>query len=67
MTGFCILASTNIEDVRVNACVAHLSSIKGSLPFLHFFDGFRTSHEMHSIEDIPDTEFLKLVDYASHF
>ena len=65
MTGFCILASTNIEDVRVNACVAHLSSIKGSLPFIHFFDGFRTSHEMHSIEDIPDTEFLKLVDYDS--
>lgn len=65
MTGFCILASTNIEDVRVNAVVAHLSSIKGSLPFLHFFDGFRTSHEMHSIEDIPDTEFLKLVDYNS--
>lgn len=63
MTGFCILASTNILDVRVNACVAHLSSIKGSLPFLHFFDGFRTSHEIHSIEDISDTEFLKLVDY----
>ena len=35
-TGFCMLASTNISDVRVNACVAHLSSIKGSLPFLHF-------------------------------
>ncbi len=65
MTGFCMLASTNIEDVRVNACVAHLSSIKGSLPFLHFFDGFRTSHEIHSIEAIPDTEFLKLIDYDS--
>ncbi len=62
-TGFCILASTNIEDVRVNACVAHLSSIKGSLPFLHFFDGFRTSHELHSVDEIEDTEFLKLIDY----
>ncbi len=62
-TGFCMLASTNISDVRVNACVAHLSSIKGSLPFLHFFDGFRTSHELHSIEEIEDTAFLKLIDY----
>ncbi len=63
-TGFCILASTNIEDVRVNTVVAHLASMKGSLPFLHFFDGFRTSHELHAIEDISDNEFLKLISYA---
>ncbi len=62
-TGFCMLASTNIEDVRANAAVAHLSSIEGSLPFLHFFDGFRTSHELHSVEEIEDTEFLKLIPY----
>jgi pyruvate-ferredoxin/flavodoxin oxidoreductase len=62
-TGFCMLSSTNIEDVRANACVAHLSAIKGSIPFLHFFDGFRTSHELETIEEINDTEFLKLIDY----
>ncbi len=62
-TGFCMLASTNIEDVRANTAVAHLSAIEGSLPFLHFFDGFRTSHELHSIEEIDDTEFLKLIHY----
>lgn len=62
-TGFCMLASTNIEDVRANAAVAHLSAIEGSLPFLHFFDGFRTSHELHSIEEIADTEFLKIINY----
>lgn len=62
-TGFCMLASTNIEDVRVNAVVAHLASIKGSLPFLHFFDGFRTSHELRTINEIDDTEFLKLINY----
>ena len=62
-TGFCMLASTNIEDVRVNAVVAHLASIKGSLPFLHFFDGFRTSHELRTINEIEDTEFLKLINY----
>ncbi len=62
-TGFCILASTNIEDVRTNAIVAHLAAIKGSLPFLHFFDGFRTSHQLCTMEEIEDTEFLKLVNY----
>ena len=62
-TGFCMLASTNIEDVRVNAVVSHLASIKGSLPFLHFFDGFRTSHELRTINEIEDTEFLKLINY----
>ena len=44
-TGFCMLASTNVEQANHLACVAHLSAIDGSLPFLHFFDGFRTSHE----------------------
>ncbi len=63
-TGFCMLASTNIEDVRALSAVAHLSSIKGSLPFLHFFDGFRTSHELHTIEEIDENAFLKLIDYA---
>ncbi len=62
-TGFCLLASNNIEEVRTNAVVAHLASIEGSLPFLHFFDGFRTSHELNTIEPIEDTEFLKLVNY----
>lgn len=62
-TGFCMLASTNIEDVQALTAVAHLSAIKGSLPFLHFFDGFRTSHELHTIEEVDDTELLKLVDY----
>ena len=62
-TGFCMLASSNASEVRTNACVAHLSSIEGSLPFLHFFDGFRTSHELDTIENIDDTQFLKLVNY----
>ncbi len=62
-TGFCMLASTNIEDVRALTAVAHLAGIKGRLPFLHFFDGFRTSHELHTIEDIPDTEFLQLINF----
>ncbi|MGM9834541.1 MAG: pyruvate:ferredoxin (flavodoxin) oxidoreductase, partial [Bacilli bacterium] len=40
-TGFCMLASTNVRDAHNLAAVAHLSAIEGSLPFMHFFDGFR--------------------------
>ena len=62
MTGWCILASTNVEDAQNLAAVAHLSAIKGSLPFIHFFDGFRTSHELNTISEIDDTKLLELVD-----
>ena len=62
-TGFCMLASTNVQDAYNLALVAHLSAIKGSLPFLHFFDGFRTSHEYNLIEEIPKEELLRLIDY----
>ena len=61
-TGMCILASHSVQECMDLAGVAHLSAIKGSLPFIHFFDGFRTSHEIQKIE-VMDQEFLKsLVD-----
>ena len=63
-TGFCMLASTNVEDANMLAAVAHLSAIKGSLPFLHFFDGFRTSHEVNKVQELEDEDLLKLVDYS---
>ncbi len=62
-TGFCMLASSSVEDAQNLAAVAHLSAIKGSLPFLHFFDGFRTSHELNTIPELKDEDLLKLVDY----
>ncbi len=62
-TGFCMLASTNVQDAHNLAAVAHLSAIKGSLPFLHFFDGFRTSHEVVKIDEIDREDLLPLVDY----
>ena len=62
-TGFCLLSSSNVKDASLLSAVAHLSSIKGSLPFVHFFDGFRTSHELNTIEEIKDEELLKLVDH----
>ena len=62
-TGFCMLASSSVNDAQNLATVAHLSAIKGSLPFLHFFDGFRTSHELNTVEEIPEDKLLSLVDY----
>lgn len=62
-TGFCMLASTNVQDAEYLAAVAHLSAIKGSLPFVHFFDGFRTSHEVNKIKTIDEEKLKNLVDY----
>ncbi len=62
-TGFALLASNSVQEVMDLAGVAHLSAIKGRVPFLHFFDGFRTSHEIQKIEVIDYADFAKLVDY----
>ena len=62
-TGFAMLSSTNVFDAQNLAAVAHLSAIKSCVPFLHFFDGFRTSHEINTIEELPEEELLKLVDF----
>ncbi len=61
-TGWCMLASTNVEDAQNLAAVAHLSAIKGSLPFVHFFDGFRTSHEINTIEPLKYEDLIPLID-----
>ena len=64
-TGFAMLASSSVQEVMDLACIAHLSAIKGRVPFTHFFDGFRTSHEYQKIE-VPDFgEVTKLVDKAA--
>jgi len=61
-TGFCMLSSTNPEESYHMAAVAHLSAIEGSLPFLHFFDGFRTSHELNVVETLEEAPLLSLVN-----
>ena len=61
-TGFAALASSSVQQVMDLTGVAHLSAIKGSVPFINFFDGFRTSHELSKI-DVIDTDKLKdLID-----
>ncbi len=62
-TGFALLASGSVQEVMDLGGVAHLAAIKGRVPFLHFFDGFRTSHEIQKIEVIDYKDLEKLLDY----
>ena len=62
-TGFCMLSSSSVEEAYYMSIISHLSAIEGSLPFLHFFDGFRTSHELNKVSLLEDSEVLKLVNY----
>ncbi|WEK82798.1 MAG: pyruvate:ferredoxin (flavodoxin) oxidoreductase [Mycoplasma sp.] len=57
-TGFCLLASNSPQEAMDMALIAHVSAIKASLPFLHFFDGLRTSHEINKIYEV-DNEVIK--------
>ncbi|MBN2221779.1 MAG: pyruvate:ferredoxin (flavodoxin) oxidoreductase, partial [Vallitaleaceae bacterium] len=61
-TGFALLASGSVQEVMDIAPVAHLATLKAKVPFVHFFDGFRTSHEVQKIEAIDYADFKKLID-----
>ena len=61
-TGFAMLASSSVQEVMDLAGVAHLSAIKTSVPFMHFFDGFRTSHEIQKVEVMDYEVFDQLLD-----
>jgi pyruvate-ferredoxin/flavodoxin oxidoreductase len=64
-TGFAMLASGSVQEIMDIAAVAHLTSIKSRIPFVHFFDGFRTSHEIQKVE-APTTEQMgELLDYKA--
>jgi len=62
-TGFAQIASASVQEVMDLALVTHLASIRCSLPFVHFFDGFRTSNEIQKIELIDYADIAKLVDW----
>ena len=64
-TGFALLAAASVQEVMDLALVAHLSTLKTRVPFLHFFDGFRTSHEVQKIETIDYEDIKKLVDWEA--
>jgi pyruvate-ferredoxin/flavodoxin oxidoreductase len=61
-TGFALLASGSVQEVVDLGGIAHLSAIKSKVPFLHFFDGFRTSHEVQKVEMIDYADFDRLLD-----
>lgn len=61
-TGFALLAEGSVQEVMDLSAVAHLSAIKGKVPFVNFFDGFRTSHEIQKVEVLEYDELGKLVD-----
>ena len=64
-TGFAMLASASVQEALDMAAVAHLATIKSSVPFLHFFDGFRTSHEIQKIELIDEAALKGMVSKKS--
>lgn len=68
-TGFAMLASNSVQEAMDLALVAHLATLEAKVPFLHFFDGFRTSHEVSKIDMIDYQDIAKLVDmkYVDQF
>jgi pyruvate-ferredoxin/flavodoxin oxidoreductase len=64
-TGWAILASNSVQEVIDIASVAHLAAIKSRIPFMHFIDGFRTSHEEQKVEIIDYKDLCKLVDWEA--
>ena len=61
-TGFAMLCSNSVQEVMDMALVSHLSTLKAKVPFMHFFDGFRTSHEVSKIEVIDYADMKNIVD-----
>ncbi|ERT58169.1 pyruvate:ferredoxin (flavodoxin) oxidoreductase [Megasphaera vaginalis (ex Srinivasan et al. 2021)] len=62
-SGCCLLAESNVQEVMDLAGVAHLAALKGRLPFINFFDGFRTSHEIQKVEVMDFENYRDLVDW----
>ena len=64
-TGFAMLSTASVQEVMDLTAVAHLASIKSRVPFMHFFDGFRTSHEIQKVETIDMEDLRPLVDWEA--
>ncbi|MBP5401517.1 MAG: pyruvate:ferredoxin (flavodoxin) oxidoreductase, partial [Bacteroidales bacterium] len=64
-TGFAMLATGSVQEIMDLAPVAHLAAIEGRVPFLHFFDGFRTSHEIQKVEATDHAKVEKLVNWKA--
>ncbi len=63
MTGFAMLAAGSVQETMDLSAVSHLATLKTSVPFLNFFDGFRTSHEIQKIDELQYEDLARLIDY----
>ena len=63
-TGWAMLSSGNVQEAQDLALVAHAATLKARVPFLHFFDGFRTSHEVNKIEKLMPDDIRDMIDDA---
>ena len=61
-TGFAMLASGSVQEVMDQALIAHAASLRSRIPFLHFFDGFRTSHEIQKVEELTQDDMRQMID-----
>ncbi|TVQ91487.1 MAG: pyruvate:ferredoxin (flavodoxin) oxidoreductase [Bacteroidetes bacterium] len=64
-TGFAMLATGSVQEIMDIAPIAHLAAIKSRIPFLHFFDGFRTSHEVQKVEECDQETLKSLLDFKA--
>ena len=64
-TGFAMISSSSVQDAHYLGAIAHLTAISSSMPFLHFFDGFRTSHEIDKIDVLESDDYKQLLDYEA--
>ena len=64
-TGFALLCSSSVQEAHDFACIGQAATLKSRVPFLHFFDGFRTSHEVAKIEELSDDDLRSLLDEES--
>jgi pyruvate-ferredoxin/flavodoxin oxidoreductase len=61
-TGFALIASNSIQEAQDLALIAHAATLEARVPFLHFFDGFRTSHELNKVEQVLDDDIRAMID-----
>jgi pyruvate-ferredoxin/flavodoxin oxidoreductase len=61
-TGFALLGSSSVQEAHDFACIGQAATLQGRVPFLHFFDGFRTSHELSKIEELSDDDLRSMLD-----
>ena len=64
-TGFALLAASSVQEAQDFACIAQAAALEGRVPFLHFFDGFRTSHELVRVHTLADDDLRAIVDEAA--